>query len=269
MAISFGLRKETTNLSRSTIRFAINQFCWLFFLWTPACVWAQMGDGQPGFEAIGQTVDLSLATKGSLTTGALSVNRLHGLGRSKRFRAGYGLRLTSAFGRTTDYRTAPADVVKGKGKASVIGLFSKDLDEHVDTLRLPQTLAHSVNISLTLAYALSHRVELGVNIDLIGFTFGPKQSGTFIANSPVRSPLSGTVQEASLTSFNILLGDKSDRGSLNSEGYVRYRLNSKLSLRGGLSFQFNEYTTSRKLTFDNDRFRSSNLRVLGAVSYHF
>ena len=251
------------------LRFTINLLSWMVCLGSPAFVRAQTGDGSPGFDAVGQTVDLSLATKGSLTTAALSINRLHGLGHSHRFRIGYGLRLTSAFGNTTDYRTAPADLVKGKGKGSVIGLFSKDLEETFDTLRLPKTLAQSVNISLNLEYALSHRLDLGFNIDLIGFTFGPDQSGTFIANSPVRSSLSGTSQEASLTAFNILLGDKSDRGSLNSEGYVRYRFNPHLGVRGGLSFQFNEYTTSRKLTFDNDRFRSSNTCALLAVSYHF
>ncbi|AUD03490.1 hypothetical protein [Spirosoma pollinicola] len=247
----------------------IRRLGFLFLIWLPAIVSAQTDAGQPDFKAVTQTLDLSLATKGSLTTAALSLNRLYGLGKLHRFKIGYGLRLTSAFGQATDYRTAPADLVKGNGKASVVGLFSKDLEEHIDTLRLSNTLAHSVNISLNLEYALSHRLDLGVNIDLIGFTVGPKQSGTFIANSPSRSPLSGTIQEASLTAFNILLGDKSDRGSLNSEGYVRYRLTNRFSLRGGLSFQFNEYTTSRKLTFDNDRFRSSNARILGAIAYHW
>lgn len=245
---------------------------WLGVLWvlsTPAFVWAQADLFQPKVRSISRTVDMSLATKGSLTTVALSVNQLHGLWTSRRFKIGYGLRLTSAFGKETDYRTAPADLVKGAGKGSVVGLFSKDLKENIDTLRLSKTLAHSINISLNLEYALSHRVDVGFNIDVIGFTFGSKQSGTFMANSPVRSSLSGTVQEARLTSFNLLLGDKSDRGSLNSEGYVRYRLNPRISLRTGLSFQFNEYITDRKLTFDNDRFRSSNLRVLLAAAYHF
>ena len=242
-------------------------FSWL--LLAPAFVWAQSDLLQLNTRAISQTVDLSLATKGSVTTVALSVNRLHGLWSSRRFKIGYGLRLTSAFGRETDYRTAPANLVKGAGKGSVIGLFKKDLGENIDTLRLPKTLAHSINISLNLEYALSRRLDVGFNIDVIGFTFGSKQTGTFIANSPVRSSLNGTMQEARLTPFNVLLGDKSDRGSLNSEGYIRYRLNSRVSLRTGLSFQFNEYTTNRKLTFDNDRFRSSNLRVLLAAAYHF
>lgn len=228
-----------------------------------------MAIAQPeGNPAVAQTLDLCLATKGTLTTAALSINRLHGLWQSRRFRIGYGLRLTSAFGRTTDYKTAPSELVKGPGKESVIGLFYPDLNANIDTLRLPQTQGHSINISANLEYAISRRVGIGFNIDLIGFTVGPAQSGTFIANSPTPSPLNGTVQTARLTTFNILLGDRSDRGSLNSEGYVRYRLNPRFSLRTGLSFQFNEYTTTRKLTFNNDRFRSSNLRVLLAVAYH-
>lgn len=246
----------------------MKQIVLLFVLWLPAVAVAQSGESPSDDKAVTQTLDLSGATKGSLTTVALSVNQLHGLGRTRCFRVGYGLRLTSAFGHTTDYKTAPPGLVKGRGKGSVIGLFSKDLDENIDTLRLPKTQANSINLSFNLEYALSRRVELGFNIDVIGFTFGSKQSGTFIANSPLRSPLSGTVQETRLTPFNILLGDKSDRGSLNSEGYVRYRLSPRISLRTGFSFQFNEYTTNRTLTFDNDRFRSSNLRVLLAIACH-
>lgn len=252
----------------------MKQLTLLWLLWLPSVAGAQPAESPSDFNATTQSLDLSLATKGSLTTVALSINRLRGLGQlhrpsARRFRVGYGLRLTSAFGRTTDYKTAPSELVKGKGKESVLGLFSKDLDENIDTLRLPQTQGHSINISVNLEYAFSRRVAIGFNIDAIGFTFGRKQSGTFLANAPIRSPLSGTVQEARLTPFNLLLGDKSDRGSLNSEGYVRYQLNSRFSVRTGLSFQFNEYTTNRKLTFENDRFRSSNLRILLATAYHF
>ena len=77
------------------------------------------------------------------------------------------------------------------------------------------------------------------------------------------------MQEAKPTVFNLLLVSDSDKGSLNSELYVRYKINPKISLRGGFNFQFNEYTTLRKLTFENDRFRAKNLLPLLAVSYHF
>lgn len=260
-----GLASSYKRLIINHIKLLMKQPGWLLLVWLPSAVIAQSVE-RP---AIAQTLDLSLATKRNLTTVALSINRLHGLGAAQHFRIGYGLRLTSAFGRNTDYKTAPPELVKGEGKGSVIGLFTRDLDENIDTLRLPQTQGYSINLSFNLEYVLSHRVEIGFNIDVIGFTFGPNQRGTFIANSPVQSFLSGTVQESRLTPFNLLLGDKSDRGSLNSEGYARYQLNPRFSLRTGLSFQFNEYTTASKLTFGNDRFRSSNLRVLLAAAYHF
>ena len=46
---------------------------------------------QPDSKRTDQTVDLSVATNGAFSTVALSLNRLHGLGRSRRFRVGYGL----------------------------------------------------------------------------------------------------------------------------------------------------------------------------------
>lgn len=225
--------------------------------------------GQPAAKRIDQTLDAGVSTNGEFTTAALSINRLHGLWQSRRFRIGYGLRFTSAFGTNTNYRTAPASLVKGPGGESVLGLFVKNIEDNIDTLRLPKTQANSLNVSLNLEYAISRRVNVGFNIDVIGFTFGPNQAGTFLANSPVRSSLSGTVQDAKLTSFNILLGDQSDRGSLNSEGYVRYRFSDRISLRGGIRFIVHEYTTQRKLTFENDRFRSSNASGLLAVACHF
>lgn len=237
-----------------------------------------LGLAQPGptdsasyrfkFERITQTVDLSLATNGDFNTASLSLVRLRGLGRSNRFRVGFGLRFTAAFGRNTNYRTAPSRLAKGPGHPSALGLFAPTLDENLDTLRLPRTQAYSLNISGNLEYALSSRVAIGANLDLLGFTVGPDQTGTFIANSPVPSPLSGTTQDARLTAFNALIGDQSDRGSLNTEGYIRYRLNPRFSLRAGATLIVNEYTTTRLLTFGNDRFRSGNNQVVLAFSYY-
>lgn len=245
----------------------MKQFCLLLLLCLPALGFAQSATTETDFKKTTQVLDLSLASNGDFTTAALSVNRLHGLGRSHRFRIGYGLRFTSAFGSNTDYRTAPAKLTSGN--QSIVALFSEDIIANIDTVRFPKTQINSLNVSINLEYALSRRFEVGINIDAIGFSFGGQQTGTFIANGPVRSSLSGTAQAAKPTAFNLLLISDSDRGSLNSEAYVRYRFTPRVSVRGGLSFQFNEYTTTRKLTFENDRFRSKNAMPLLALSYHF
>jgi hypothetical protein len=44
-------------------------------------------------------------------------------------------------------------------------------------------------------------------------------------------------------------------------------IDSKWSLRTGLSFQFLEYKTDRLLTFENDRFRHKILQPFLAISY--
>lgn len=239
----------------------------LLLLSLPVFSFAQSGGAQVDFKKTTQVLDLSLASKGDFTTVALSLNRLHGLGQSHRFRIGYGLRFTSAFGNNTDYRTAPAKLTSGN--ESIVALFSEDIIANIDTIRFPKTQINSLNISINLEYAISRKLEVGFNIDAIGFSFGGNQTGTFTANSPVRSSLSGTTQEAKPTAFNLLLISDSDRGSLNSEAYIRYRFTPKVSIRGGLGFQFNEYTTLRKLTLENDRFRAKNAMPLLAVSYHF
>ncbi|OIN57504.1 hypothetical protein [Arsenicibacter rosenii] len=214
-----------------------------------------------------QSVDLSFATKGNFTTTALSVSRLHGVGRHKRFRIGYGLRFTSAFGKNTTYRTAPARLTSGKH--SIFALFSEDLVQNIDTLKFPVTQINSFNISIHLEYALTRKVAAGFNIDGIGFSFGSDRSSTFTSKGTGRSALTGSTQQARPTAFNLLLISDSDIGSLNSEAYVRYQVAPKLSLRAGLNFQFNEYQTRKKLIFDNDRYRTKNLMPMLAIAYHF
>lgn len=245
----------------------MKKYAFLLFLGLPAVGFAQSNTPEPAFKKTTQLLDLALSTKGDFTTVSLAANRLHGLGHSHRFRIGYGLRLTSAFGSNTDYRTAPANLTSGN--QSIVALFSNDIVANIDTVRFPKTQINSLNISFNMEYALSRRFDVGVNIDVIGFSVGGKQTGTFIANSPFRSSLSGSQQEAKPTVFNLLLISDSDLGSLTSEYYVRYRINPRVSVRGGINFQFNEYTTNRKLTFENDRFRSKNFLPLVAVSYHF
>jgi hypothetical protein len=219
------------------------------------------------FKRINQTADFSVATNGDFSTLALSGVRLYGLGRSHRFRIGYGLRLTSVFGKHTDYITAPAKLTSGT--QSFAALVTESIVANLDTVHFAKSQVNSLNASINIEYGITRRFDVGINIDAIGVSFGAKQTGTFIANSPVRSSLSGSQQSARVSPFNLLLVSDSDLGSLNSEVYARYRLTPQISLRGGLNFQFNEYITDRKLTLENDRFRAKNALPMLAVSYHF
>jgi len=208
------------------------------------------------------TADVALSAVGGFS-GALSYQQLYGIGKAKRFRVGWGVRLTSFVGKDLDYITAPARLTSGETGPQV--LFVENVLSNLDTLKLPRSQTNALNLAIHLEYSF-RKLDVGFNIDAIGATFGAEQTGTFVAKS-TDSRLSGTQQSAKPTVFNLLLVSDNDLGSLNSELYARYWFSPKTGIRFGASFQFTEYTTSQNLTFENDRFRNKILMPFVAISF--
>lgn len=195
--------------------------------------------------------------------GALSVSYLHlwKLGANKKLALGLGGRLTSYFGNNQYYTTAPAELTSGGTGPGVI--FKDDILANIDSFLLKSPQANCLNISFNLEYPLSKKITAGFNIDMIGFSFGSSRSGTYI-NGTTSTPVN-----ASPTPFNILLVSDNDRGSLNSELYLRYFLNERIAIKLGAQFLFTEYTTTYNVqTYPsgNDRFRNKSLMVCLGVS---
>ncbi len=208
--------------------------------------------------------DLSIAAVGGFSP-ALSYTYNWGLGKKAKFKIGTGIRLTYFAGSHKDLITAPAKLTSGEKGPQV--LFKENILTNLDTLHLAKVGVAYLNIPIHLQYSFSQKFELGFNIDAIGISLGSKQSGKFYAKES--KSLNGTIQTGKPTPFNLLLVSDNDLGSLNSELYARYWVNDKIGIRAGLSFQFIEYTTEKKLTLDNDRFRSKALLPMIAVSYKF
>lgn len=208
--------------------------------------------------------DLSIAAIGGFSP-ALSYNYNWGLGKKGKFKIGTGIRFTYFAAGNRDLITAPATLTSGEKGPQV--LFLENILGNLDTLKFPKVGIGYINIPIHLQYSFSKKLEIGFNIDAIGFSFGNKLNGTFYASDS--KSLNKTTQSAKPTVFNLLLVSDNDLGSLNSELYARYWLNDKIGLRAGLSFQFIEYTTDKVLTFENDRFRTKNLLPMIAFSYKF
>lgn len=194
---------------------------------------------------------------------ALSVSYLHlwKLGANKKLALGLGGRLTSYFGNNQYYTTAPAELTSGGTGPGVI--FKDDILANIDSFLVRSPQANCLNISLNLEYPLSKNITAGFNIDMIGFSFGSSRSGTYI-NGTTSTPVN-----ASPTPFNILLVSDNDRGSLNSEMYLRYFFNERIAIKLGAQFLFTEYTTTYNVqTYPsgNDRFRNKSLMVCLGVS---
>ncbi len=205
------------------------------------------GIAQTEYPSKTTTVDAAFSVGSGFST-AFSYNQLFGLGAQKRFKIGAGVRLTSLFASNLDYITAPASLT--------------DKPETIDTVTFSKAQSNALNLSLQIQYSFK-KLDVGFNIDALGASFGASQTGLVAASG---STLNKTNQTAKLTGFNLLLVGDNDKGSLNSEFYVRYWINEKIAIRGGGSFIFTEYTTDKVIALDNARFRNKSFQPMLAIS---
>ncbi len=244
-------------------------------------------------KSLGQTterkttyLDLALAGSFSSTTitnnpgksfsAALSYNKLFSVVKSNKFKIGYSIRATYFNRSNMEVSTAPARLTAGKSSLLAL-LESEKLTYNIDTLLLGNTSTAAFNIGIKLNYQINKKIDLGFDIDAIGFTIGSTNDGQLIGKNG--TPHSGRKfnnntlnSQAKPTSFNLLLISDSDIGSLNSELYARYALNDKIGIRGGVSFNFVEYTTENNVNYKtsnetNNRWRYKSLLPMLAVSY--
>ncbi len=209
--------------------------------------------------------DLSLAANSDQFVGALSWVHFIPTGKKQKFKIGYGLRFNSQFGSQLNFVTAPA-IITSKQEGPQV-LFSETFNENVDTLFVSKSQVNSLNASINLQYTFKNKLDIGFNIDAVGFSFGKEISGTYIDNQS-SVLLNGSQQMAKPTALNALLVSDNDIGSLNSELYVRYWFNKKLAIKAGASFYFTEYTTTNKLRLENDRWRNKSLMGMIGVTFN-
>ena len=196
--------------------------------------------------------------------GSVSVSALHNWypGANRKVGIGLGARFTSYIGQNQYYTTAPAKLTSGSTGPQVI--FQDDIKGNIDTLLVKSPQVNSLNLYINIDYAFSRKVIAGFNIDAIGFSFGSGRQANYINGS------SGKITDASPTPFNILLVSDNDRGSLNSEFYVRYFLNDRWGIKGGVQFLFTEYTPTSKVQTqpeENDRFRRKSLMFSLGITF--
>ena len=136
----------------------------------------------------------------------------------------------------------------------------------MDTAFGANTSIYALNALLNLGYNISPKLQIGFNIDLIGISFGAEKTyqfqGSGLQNNTKASP----------TPLNLLLVGTNDKGTLNSELYLQYKVKEKLGIKIGYQHLFTEITTTSKiqtLPEPNDRFRKiSDLFNVG-VSFSF
>ena len=213
-------------------------------------------------------VDIT-GTVGS-SQGSVSASYVHNwrLG-SRKIEAGIGARWTTYFGTKIDFLTSgPARKTRSYTTPFLI-FFAGQEEENFDTLTVQRPLTNSLNLTINLGYNISSRLYAGFNIDVVGFSFGRK--GTGILTSSGKTTIDPNAKPVSL---NALLTGDHDRGTLNSEFFVKYSFPKHWAAKVVYQFLFVEYETSQtKQTFSdgsmNNRFRNKANNFGIGVAYHF
>jgi hypothetical protein len=216
-----------------------------------------------------QFADFSVTAGKSQQSFALSYVYNWKVFKKKKFEIGLGLRNTLYTGVKNEYITAgPARLTRTNTTPFLI-FFAGQKEQNFDTLEVQRPLINLLNITANLGYNINAKWYVGFNIDLIGFSLGRKSSAVLKSNG-----INYTEPAAKPTAFNVLLTGDHDKGSLNSEFFVRYRLNKRWSLKGVYQFLFEEYETSRFKQTASDgtvisRFRNKANNLGVGVAYNF
>lgn len=210
--------------------------------------------------AFSQLREISVTGALAKTQGAVSIaaGRNWEFWKSRRFAIGTGVRVNAYFGHDQFYITAPAKLTSGSAGPLVI--FKQNIEANIDSFRIQSPQVNSLNLFINLRYRISSRIQVGFNIDAIGFSFGQRKTGTYI-NRTEDTVAGGTARP---TIFNVLLISDNDLGSLSSELYFTYSINDQWSAKLAASFLFTEYTTHtelQQLPEPNDRFRNKSLMI--------
>lgn len=235
-----------------------------FILFTAAALHAQL----TALPRIDRFADITVT--GGKSQGAVAASYVYNwrLGSKKRWEAGLGIRYTGYLGTKKDFTTAPGRLARSTTTPFVI-VFAGQKTENWDTLAVQRPLINSINLSANFGYSFSPQWSLGFNIDLVGFSFGRKTSGILTSNGTTKAD--PVVKPAA---FNVLLTGDNDYGSLNSEFFLKYRLDKRWGIKAVYQFYFAEYktTTIHQTAPDGtlvDRFRNKANMLGAGVSYHF
>jgi hypothetical protein len=216
-----------------------------------------------------RSIDLAGTIGSSQGSGALSYIYNWRFGKARKIEAGLGVRLTSVTGNKLTYTTAgPARLTRSFTAPFVI-FFAGQKTENWDTLTVGQPFVNALNVTINLGYRFNPKLSAGFNIDLIGATFGQKSSSVFKSDGKT-----STDPASKPTTFNLLLTGDHDRGSLNSEFFLKYQFTEKWGVRAIYQFLFTEYTAAnvRQIAHDGtviDRFRNKANNFGVGVSYSF
>ena len=201
----------------------------------------QMGDNRRN------QFDLSIGATKSEQIESLSYRYVWGLGKNKQWQIGGGLRFSSYQGSNINYASAPPAFAGKK--------------ELTDTVFVSKAQQNNLALLLTVNYRIKNKLELGFNIDLVGYSFGADQNARFISNGVSKAT------SASANRPTALLVGPNDIGMIRAEFNVGYWISNNIMLRAGVTSLNTEYKTATELQSGNSRFRKNSQLPFIAITF--
>lgn len=197
--------------------------------------------------SIPQYLDLAIGSNGDENMASLSYMHTWGVGKKKNFKLTYGLRFSTYGGSNIEFYSAPPEFY--------------GIPEKTDTLTFATAGQSNIALFLGATYNIKQKLEIGFNIDGLGYTFGPNQAYV-LSGDP-----SQVLRTASPNQVSALLVGANDRGMIKAEFFVAYSLNPHWMVRLGVSNSFVEYKTEYEIQAGNTRFRGDPFMPMLGLRY--
>jgi hypothetical protein len=185
-----------------------------------------------------------------------SIHYMWGLGRKRQTSSiGFGVRHNTFFANNREYTTSDK-------KYYEVLLGGKD------SVRFKKMNSNLLSTYLATQIHIKRGVDLGINFDLFGITFG----GTQKANFHSYELTLGKDQPINVKPFafniNDLATDQYGYGSSLNQIYLNFRGGRIMRYRLGFDYFINEIETQVPITGNGFRFRNNNVMLSGAISWN-
>lgn len=191
-------------------------------------------------------LDMSLSGGQGLFNSSLQWDKLFAIAWKKRIKIGFGVRVNMTNSWDTDYHTV---------------FYNRPAGGDFDTVTVAHQTTFSANLMFVADISLLKWLDAGLNIDLVGVSWGEKTSGTYHANGN-----SITVDESIRPSaFNAFLFGRNDRGTTNSQFYLRLWPSNDFFIKGGFSLM--HVSQLSNVSFSNYGEQYISAHNMGFVSF--
>lgn len=148
---------------------------------------------------------------------------------------GLGVRLSMINGSDMQFLTADSELRKD--------------DANRDTFTVAESSTWSASLMFNGEYRLFEKLHVGINFDIIGYSFGSEVEGNFGPGQAAQNEGDQPIMDAKARTSdkNVFLFGNPLSGSLNSQLFARYQVSPFFSFYGGMSYNHVQYNTKEAL----------------------